>query len=182
MREPTISRNYAEALFTIAEHDGHTERYADLMAGLAAAIAAEPRIRVTLESPRVPKPVKQELLERALARHAPAPFVRFLAAVVKRGRQDMLSAIARAYGALVDAKFNRVHAGITLAREPDERLKRAVRERLSDVVGKQVLPHFRTDPAILGGLIVRVGDRIMDGSLRRRMVALKRQMLEGRGG
>lgn len=182
MRESTIARNYAEALFTIGEHDGDTERYADLMAGLAAAIAAEPRIRVTLESPRVPKPVKQQLLERAMARHAPAPFIRFLAAVVKRGRQGMLPAIADQYGALVDDKFNRVHAGITLAREPDDRLKAAVQERLSAVFGKQVLPHFRTDPSILGGLIVRVGDRIMDGSLRRKMMALKRQMLEGRGG
>ncbi len=177
MREPTIARNYAEALFESGERSGKTERYADLMKALADAIRTDDRIRHLLESPRVPKQTKQDVLSRALEDCAPEPFVRFVAAVVKRGRQAILTAICDEFSDLVDHKYNRVHAGITLAREPDVALQKAVKQRLSAVIGKEIIPHYRTDPDILGGLIVRVGDRIMDGSLRRRMVSLRSRLL-----
>ena len=100
-------------------------------------------------------------------------------AVIKRSRQELLPVINDEYSVLVDEKFNRLRAGVTLAREPDEALREAVRLRLSEVTGKEVIPHFRTDPDILGGLILRLRDRIIDGSLRRRMMTLKRQLLAG---
>ncbi len=177
MREPTIARNYAQALFELGERSGDTERFADLTEALAGAITALPAVRMALESPRVPKPKKQEILRNALDDYAPEPYLRFLDAVVKRGRQGLLPAIAREYLALVDEKFNRVHAGITLAREPDKALQKLIRTRLSEVIGKDVIPHYRTDPAILGGLVLRLGDRIIDGSLRRKMKSLRRQLL-----
>lgn len=177
MREPTIARNYAEALFESGEQSGETERYADLMKAIADSIRTDDTIRHVLESPRVPKHVKQDVLSNALENYAPTPFIKFLAAVVKRGRQTIMTAICDGYLDLVDQKFNRIHAGITLAREPDEDVQQAVKQRLSVVIGKEVIPHYRTDPDILGGLIVRVGDRIMDGSLRRRMVSLRSKLL-----
>ena len=70
-----------------------------------------------------------------------------------------------------------MHAGVTLAREPDKALQESVRAKLSEVFGKEVIPHFRADPTILGGLILRMGDRIIDGSIRRKMAALRRQLL-----
>ncbi len=177
MREPTIARNYAEALFQAGERGGHTALFADLMEALSAAIETEDRVRHVLESPRVPKKTKQDILARTFAGFAPETFVRFLGAVVKRGRQGIISAICREYLQLVDNKFNRVHAGVTLAREPDRALQDLIELRLSDILKKQVIPHYRTDPEILGGMVIRVGDRIMDGSVRRRMVALRRKLL-----
>ena len=177
MREPTIARNYAEALFEVGERKGHTERFADLIDALASAIEEDERIHIMLESPRVPKDRKHAILAAAFEKHAPAEFVAFLGAVIKRGRQGILGTIATQYLALVDDKFNRVHAGVTVAREPDRALQAVIKKRLSEVIGKDVIPHFRTDPEILGGMIVRIDDRIMDGSLRRKMVALRRQLL-----
>ncbi len=177
MREPTIARNYAEALFQVGESQGQTSLFADLMEGLAGAVESEDRIRHILESPRVPKQTKQEILARAFAGYAPDSFVRFLGAVVKRGRQGILGAICREYLGLVDDKFNRVHAGVTLAREPDLELQELVKRRLSEILEKEVIPHYRTDPDILGGLVIRVGDRVMDGSVRRRMAVLRRKLL-----
>ena len=177
MREPTIARNYAEALFELGERLGETDRFADVLSGLAIAVASDQRIRIVLESPRVPKATKQRVLERALRDVAPEPFLRFLAAVIKRGRQGLLLHIEREYGILVDEKYNRVHAGITMARVPDETLRASVVAKLKEVTGKEVIPHFREDPAILGGIILRLGDRIIDGSVRRRMMRLKRQLL-----
>ncbi len=177
MRESTIARNYAEALFDLGERTGETEHFQALMDGLAQAILVDPQIRAMLDSPRVPKPTKQEIFRRALEDRAPEGFVRFLGAVVKRGRQALLPAIAEQFSGLVDEKFNRVHAGVTVAREPDHELQEVIRQRLSAVIGKEILPHFRTDPSILGGVIVRVGDRIMDGSVRRKLVSLRQRML-----
>lgn len=177
MREPTIARNYAEALFQLGENAGQTNRYANLMDAVAASIEGEEKIRDVLESPRVSKQQKQSIFSRALEGYAPAQFIRFLVAVIKRDRQGILGAIAMQYLALVDDKFNRVHAAVTLAREPDPMLREIIRRRLSEIVGKEVIPHFRQDREIIGGLVVRVGDRIMDGSLRRKMVTLRRTLL-----
>lgn len=179
MRPSTIARNYAEALFTAGERSGDSSRFADLIEGVGGAMEADERIRLTLESPRFPKPVKQALLTKALTGKAPPAFIAFLGAVIKRNRQSLLPTIAREYLSLVDTKFNRVHAGVTVARKPDAELQQLIKERLSQYMAKDVIPHFREDPAILGGVIVRVGDRILDGSLRRKMVALRRQMLRG---
>jgi F-type H+-transporting ATPase subunit delta len=66
---------------------------------------------------------------------------------------------------------------VTLARAPDEKQKRAIQEMLSRQLEKQVIAAYSVDPEILGGAIVRVGDRVLDGSLRRRMTKLRRQLL-----
>lgn len=179
MREPTIARNYAEALFSSGDKSGAAERYGRLLEAVSGAIAADDKIRVVLDSPRVSKPQKQDIMARALKGRAPEPFIRFLGAVIRRGRQALFGAITREYLALVDVKLERVHAGVVIAREPDEKLKKDIAARLSRVFGKTVVPHFRTDRAILGGVIVRIGDSVMDGSLRRKLVVLRRQMLGG---
>jgi len=179
VRETTIARNYAEALFQLGEWTNESERFGDLIEGVGGAIEADESIRVVLESPNVTKAAKQELLARALKNRAPDSFIRFLKAVIKRGRQGIIPAIARQYLDLLDVKFNRVHASVAMARTPDQALRDAVRKSLSEVLGKEVITHYREDPRILGGVIVRVGDRVMDGSLRRRLKILRRQMLAG---
>jgi len=181
VKSSTIARNYAEALLLAAEaHDtSEIERYGRFMEALAGAVQADERISVALESPRVSKAVKAALLERALGDLAPREFVRFLQAVVRRGRQGLLAEIAQQYDGLVDVKLNRVHAGVTLLEEPDARLQKELIERLTRAIGKEVRAHFRADRGILGGVVVRVGDRIYDGSVRRKLAALRRRLLGG---
>jgi len=181
VKSSTIARNYAEALLLAAEaHDtSEIERYGRFMEALAGAVQADERISVALESPRVSKAVKAALLERALGDLAPPEFVRFLQAVVRRGRQGLLAEIAQQYDGLVDVKLNRVHAGVTLLEEPDARLQKELIERLTRAIGKEVRAHFRADRGILGGVVVRVGDRIYDGSVRRKLAALRRRLLGG---
>lgn len=177
MREPTVAKNYADALFELGERSGETERYARLMSGFGAVLTDEPQIRVVLESPRVPREKKLAILERAFASLAPVEFTRFLHAVVRRGRQGLFPAIAEQYSQLVDAKLGRVRVTVTLAREPDDGLVASIRNQLSAAIGKEVIPSFYTKEEILGGVILRVGDRIMDGSLRRKMKALRKRLL-----
>ena len=176
MRSETIARNYAEALFDLGERSGNTARYVDLIDAVAAAVEQTPRVQAVLMSPKVPKAEKARILGGAL-RETPREFVLFLQALVKRGRQQLLREIATQYLVLLDQKLDRVRAGVTLARMPDERVKKTIQEALSRQLGKQVIPAFTVDPEILGGAIVRVGERVLDGSVRRRMTKLRRQLL-----
>jgi len=169
----TIARNYAEALFAAGDQFG------EVLDAVAGAVQADQRIATALESPRVSKAAKAKILERGLKGQAPKEFVRFLQAVVRRGRQGLFAEIAQEYQVLLDRKLDRVHAGVTLSEEPDAKTQKQVVERLTKALGREVRAYFRTDPRILGGVVVRVGDRILDGSVRRRLTAVQRRMLTG---
>ena len=179
MKQTTIARNYAEALLAAGEAGGWVDVFGRLLDAVAGAVAADHTIAIVLESPRVAKAVKARLLADALSGAAPVEFVRFLQAVVRRGRQGLLGEIAQAYQALVDVQQNRVHAGVTLTGAPPEALRRQILDRLTALLGKEVRAHFRADAGILGGVVVRVGDRVYDGSLKRRLNVLRRRMLTG---
>lgn len=178
MRSTTIARNYAEALFDLGEPSGHTDRYAELIDAVAGAMETTPEVQAVLMSPRVPKSRKARLLSAALE-GTPREFVLFLQALVKRGRQRVLPEIAAEYRTLLDVKHNRVRAGVTLARPADESLQRDIQAALSRQLGKEVLAAFHVDAEILGGTVVRVGERIHDGSVRRRLTKLRRHLLSG---
>ncbi len=177
MSNQTVARNYAEVLFDIAGRSGQPERYADLIDALAAAVDTIPRVQAMLMSPRVPKSEKARFLGAAL-KDTPRDFVLWLQALVKRGRQGILREVASEYLALVDEKMNRVRASVTLAREPDEKLRNTIEENLGRQLDKQVIATYLVAPDILGGAIIRVGDRVLDGSVRRRMTKLRRQLLK----
>ena len=177
MRTETIARNYAEALFDLAGRSGQADRYADLIDAVAAAIQSTPKVNAVLMSPRIPKAEKARFLGAAL-KGAPRDFVLWLQAVVKRGRQGILREIAAEYLRLVDRQENRVRASVTLAKEPDEKLRRTIEDQLSRQMDKQVIAAYLVDPEILGGAIIRVGDRVLDGSVRRRMTKLRRQLMK----
>ncbi len=178
MRATTVARNYAEALFDLGERSGNTGRFGDLIDAVAGAVETTPEVQAVLMSPRVPKAKKARLLGAAL-KDAPREFALFLQAVVKRGRQRLLREIATEYQTLLDVKHNRVRAGVTLAHPADPALQQQIQAALSRQLGKEVLATFHVDPEILGGTVVRVGERIHDGSVRRRMTKLRRQLLTG---
>lgn len=176
MRQETVALNYAEAAFALAQAGDQYQLYADLLDSLAAAIEQAPRVQSVLMSPRVTKREKAQLLAGALP-DAPRDLVLFLQAVVKRGRQGLFRHISDAFLGLVDVKFNRVRADVTLAREPNDDLRRSIQSALEKMLDKEVITRYHTEPAILGGTMVRVGDRLFDGSVRRRATMLRRRLL-----
>ena len=178
MRATTIARNYAEALFALGERSGATDRYAELLDAVAGAVETTPELQGVLMSPRVPKAEKIRLLGAGL-KGAPREFVLFLQALLKRGRQRLLREISTEYQALLDIKHNRLRAGVTLAHPADSGLQREIQEALSRELGKEVIAAFHVDPEILGGTVVRIGERIHDGSVRRRVTKLRRHLLSG---
>jgi F-type H+-transporting ATPase subunit delta len=182
VRAGTVARNYAEALLMLGQRHEAVVEYGALLEAVAGAVMTEPRLEAVLASPRVPKERKKKLLRDALAGRAPAPFVRYLESIVQRGRQGLFHEIAKAYERLLDAHLGRVHAAVSTAHTVDPDLAKEIAASLAKLVGKEVLPHFRTDPRLLGGFVVRIGDRVLDASVRRRLSQLRHSMLHTRAG
>ena len=180
MREPTIAKNYAEALLELAQKSGDLAGWGEMIQKIADGIESDRRLRVFLESPRVSAQKKNEIFQKAYGNQLPRNFVRFLQALVTHRRQMLIPVIAHAYHDLVDQVEGRVHASVTVARPADDADRQLVVSQLSRVLGKDVVPHFHVNPGILGGVIVRVGDTVLDGSVRRRLATLRTKMLAAR--
>lgn len=179
MREPTIARNYAEALLSLSKRAKDLEGWGRLLDDIAVAVEQDRTLRNFMASPRVSADDKNGVLTRAFGDRVPRLFLRFLHALVRNRRQMLLPAVAREYHALVDEVSNRVHARVTVARETEDSERKVIADRLTRTVGKDVVPHVHVNPAILGGVVVRIGDTVMDGSLRKRLSTLRRRMVSG---
>jgi F-type H+-transporting ATPase subunit delta len=175
VRPVTIARNYAETLFALAEQSGGAEAWGSLIDETAAAVST-PSIEAVLMSPRVPKERKIAIVRQAL-HGAPPRFVLFLAALINRGRQMLIGQVADEYRTLLDVKLGRVRAGVTLARDVDALTRSVIVDRLAKAIGKDVIAGFAVDPALLGGVVVKVGDRVYDGSVRKKLAILRQRLV-----
>jgi F-type H+-transporting ATPase subunit delta len=178
MRNAIVARNYAGALFELGErHDAHDE-FVQGLNTINALIDADPRIRQFLETPKIDVGRKKQALRDALQQQVSPLFMNFVLVVLAKRRQRLLQEIAAEYRDMLDSKLGRLHAQVTLAHEPDEALERTIASELTDRLGRTVIPHIDVEPDILGGIIVRWGDHVMDGSLRRRLSGLRRRLVE----
>jgi len=146
---------------------------------LGDAVVQNVVLRRFLAAPQVALERKRAVVQAALGDQLPRPFVLFVQKVVANRRQLLFPEIAVAYAALVDEREGRVHATVTVARPPQDGDAAAMSARLSEALGKAVVAHLVVEPAILGGAVVRIGDTVMDGSLRKRLGTL-RTALAGR--
>jgi F-type H+-transporting ATPase subunit delta len=178
VRDETVARSYAETLFELAERHEGVEVFGEGIETVARLLDEYPDVRLFLETPRVDATAKKAVIRRAFGDALPKHLVHFLLVTIEKRRQRLLRQIAREYHALVDEHLNRAHVEVTVARPLAEATEGLVAERLSRVLGKTAIPHVRVSPDILGGVVVRTGDTIYDGSLRRRMERMRRQLLE----
>jgi F-type H+-transporting ATPase subunit delta len=180
VRAEIIARNYAETLLTLAERHGGTgglEAFGQAADSLAALVQGDPRMRQFLETPRISPDEKKRALQLALGGRAPEMFIRFVMVLTDKRRQALLPEIAAAYRGLVDERMGRVRVQVTISHAPDAALQAEIGNTLADRLGKTVIPTFAVDPELLGGMVVRVGDQILDGSLRTRAAQLRRRLL-----
>ncbi len=180
MRESTIARNYAETLLALATKADDLRGWGGMLTDVARAMETDATLKLFLESPRVSAPTKMGVLGKAFQDRMPRLMVRYLQSLVKNRRQMLIPEIAREYLDLVDAAEGRVHARVTVASAQTDDETGAIATQLSRVFRKDVVPHLAVHPAILGGVIVHVGDTVLDGSVRKRLATLRRKMLLGR--
>ncbi len=180
MRDSTIARNYAEALFALAGKTGDLDGWGALISELSAAIEQDVRLHNFMAAPQVSAMDKKRVIEKAFGGKLPQPMMRFLQKLVDNRRQMLLPEIAVEYGNLVDEKAGRVHAQVTVSRETSDAERASIAAQLSTKLGKTVVPHLVVNPAILGGLVVRMGDTVMDGSVRKRLNSLRSRLMTAR--
>jgi F-type H+-transporting ATPase subunit delta len=177
MRETTVARNYAETLLALARRAEDLPGWGKLIGDVANAMRSDTTLWRFLESPKVSEAQKSAILSEALADRVPRLFLKFLQAMVHKRRQMLIPQVSDEYSLLIDEVEGRVHANVTMARDASDEDRNVIAEQLSRVLGKTVVPHVTVNPAILGGVIVRVGDTVMDGSVRKRLATLRSRML-----
>lgn len=180
MRDTSIARNYAEALLALARKAKDTAGYGALISAVGDAVAQDPTLRNFLEAPQVSVEQKNGVLQKALTGKAPRPFVLFVQKLVTNRRQMLIPEVAVEYHNLLDEAEGRVHARVTVSRAFDEAGRASIAKALSAALKKEVVPHVTVDPRILGGVVVRVGDTVMDGSVRRRLSRLRDRLVAAR--
>lgn len=180
MRAPTIARNYAEALLVLARKANDLDGWGAAVNGVVTAMETDSRLRHFLEAPQISAAQKSVVLAKAFEGKLPRTMVRFLQKLVQNRRQLLLPQIAIEYGNLVDETTGRIHAQVTVAREASAAEQKVIADQLSRAFAKTVVPHVNVNPDILGGVVVKVGDRVMDGSVKKRLKTLKARIISAR--
>ena len=156
---------YARALLAFAEGAGNVDQLVDELGEVVEAIDDVAGLRSALESPRVGVDSKIGLLDKAFAGKVEKGLLHFLKVVGNKGRFDCLGAIASSARTLRDEMAGRVQAVVTSASPMDSEAVGRITDQLSKTLGKDVSLQVLVDPEILGGIVVRVGDTVYDGSV-----------------
>jgi F-type H+-transporting ATPase subunit delta len=174
----SVARRYARALFQIGVDAGTFEALGQELADLAALFDESVELRQTLENPVFKPGEKRAILEKLLPRVTPSITVqRFALLLLERGRIRALPAIARAYRGMVDQHSGRVRATVTSAQPLGAAELDRVRRALEQRTQKKVMLESQVDPSLIGGLVARVGDLVLDGSVRTQLATLREKLL-----
>ena len=177
-RPTTAARRYAEAAFEVALRDETVEAWRAELAN-ASTILGDEQLMRGLTNPAVALPSREAVVTGTLAARVSRPVLNLVLLLLHRGRIELLPRIAAEFKRLDDRRLGISSATATSAAplEPDE--VRALTSRLEQLTGGRVELDLRVDPSILGGLVVRVGDRLIDGSVRGRLERLRNRLVSG---
>jgi F-type H+-transporting ATPase subunit delta len=176
-RRDSAPRRYADAAFEIALRDDGVEQWrSDLDA--AAATLATGELEGVLANPAVPLDQRIAVAEKVFA-SLNGPARNLVLLLVRRNRIRQLPRVAAEFRRLDDRRNGLTHATATSAAKlgPDE--VKAITARLEELTGGRIALETAVDPSLLGGLVVRVGDRLIDGSVRGRLDRLRNQLASG---
>lgn len=176
MRDETVSRNYAQALFELGRRHDRLEEFQEGIQAVAGLLDENDGFRRFLETPRIDASAKKEVLRKAFEKAVPGTLLKFILITVDKRRQRLLRDIAREFTSLMDAHLGRTHVEVRVARELDSDTVDQIGRKLSEMLGTEAIPHIQVRPEILGGVVIQTGDRVFDGSLRRRLDGLRRRL------
>jgi len=168
-------KRYAQAAFGIALESGTIAAWRAALDDIASVLAESSAAGVFADG-RIPLEQRLAMVERSL--DVPALPLNLAKLLVSKGRSGEARAVAEAFGRMADEQEGIVHASITAAVDLSPQQVEGIEQRLSSSLGKTVQVTSAVDPGMVGGLVVRVGDRMVDGSVRTRLKRLRRE-LEG---
>lgn len=168
----STARRYAEAAFEIALRDDTMDAWRDALALADERLTSTEVLRL-LANPSVPTASRVSVLDQILAGDVGGAPRNLLALMVRRGRFELLPDVIREFTRLYRRREGIVEATVTSATELDAGEVKALHERLVSITGSQIELQHHVDPELLGGVQVRVGDRLIDGSVRGRLERLR---------
>lgn len=172
-----IADRYATALFELAEDEKALDAVAADLAELRTMISSSPDLQRMLRSPLLGRDAQREAMAALLQKAETGDLTRrFVAVVARNGRLFALPAAIEAFLRQLAERRGEIAAEVTSARKLDDGQERALTEALKRAVGAKVAVHLRVDPSLIGGLVVKVGSRMVDNSLRSKLQRLRLAM------
>jgi F-type H+-transporting ATPase subunit delta len=180
MAELAVVRRYARALFDTANRAKVVEQVEGDLKTVDQALRTVPRLERVLRAPTVSSERKRELLQHVFGTRVSQLTLRFLTLLIDRRREGILPDVYAEYSHLADEFRNIQAVEVTSATMLTDAERERLAAALSRRTGKRIVLRVRIQPEILGGLVVRMGDTIIDGSVRTRLAQLRQHLLTGR--
>ena len=168
-RELAIAGVYARALLDLAVEADREEEVREELAELARLLDTNDAFARAVADPLVDAEVLERLVEKTLRGRLSDLVVDTLQVMNRKGRLSLVAALARAYAAADDERLGRVEVEVTTAVPLDDDRRRALARAASRFTGKQAVVNTTVDPGLLGGMVVRIGDRKIDTSIAREL-------------
>ncbi len=172
-----IAQVYARALFEVAKEQGKLDLVREQLGQFADALNDNGDLRVFFFSPYFSTEEKKDGLHRALVDADPA-IVNFLEALLERHRMPVIFRIRGEYGRLWDTENQLLPVEVTSAVDLDDATVKSIGERIGEQTGQRVELTSKVDPSILGGIVLRVGNSILDASIKHRLDQLRKHVAQ----
>jgi len=176
----TTAVAYARSILELANEKGQAQEFGQELATIGELLRQNPSFAEFLADPGIGVTERTAALDK-LFRGRASPLVMNLMGVLNtRGRLNLLGAVADAYSDLLDEQLGNVEVDVTVAQKLDNSQLEQVRQRVSQALGKNAVVHQYVDADIIGGLVLRVEDRLIDASVKSQLEAMRERMLTAR--
>lgn len=176
MRDRRVAGRYAEALLRTAKPSGTLAGCAESYAGVLEVMAASRDLVIFLDSPQVREQEKKEVLKKVFGPRLEPVLLDFFNLLIDRNRIELLRDIGTVFAELVEVDQGLVRARVVTAIALPADLEAKLRDKLAQVTGKTVVLEKKIDPAVIGGVCVTLGDRIIDGTVRTNLDRLRKTL------
>lgn len=177
MSEQAVARRYAEALFELAVEKDILSKVEEDLELVLQVLEASQDFQNILNSQRVPGPDKRDLLTQLFEGRLHEITMNFILVLTEKRRERYLHRISKEYIRLAEAKRNIVEAQVKTAVELTREDKQVLEQKLSESTGKNIKVVLKVDPELLGGAVIKIGDKVIDGSVARRLLKMKENLL-----
>lgn len=173
-----LAERYAGALVDVALENKQADQVKQELSGFAAIVAASPDLHSFLANPAIARASKHAAIEQIVMRMDASRTLRnYLFVIVDQRRAGMLLEIEQAFSRLLDARRGITQAAVTSAADLTAKERAELTEALGKLTGEKVQAQFGTDAALIGGVVVRIGSTIYDGSVRTQLERLRAKMI-----
>ena len=172
-----LAHKYSRAIFELAEEEGKLEKYGEELLEVKKDLEAIPEAKAFFANPQVERKAKKELVTKMYEGELSPSIYHFLLLLVDKRRFALLGVIAEQYREMANAARGIVIADVTTAQPATKAQQEKIAQKLQQVTGKKVELRLHENPALLGGVVVKIGDRRIDGSVAGRLQALQKELL-----